>query len=169
MSHNLAADPQAGEEIVMIMRTPHRKTWLFVTDGAKARLFESEGSNALWRLHGSWANAEALLPAHALGRDRPARGRSIGAGAAFAIETLDLHDKAEETFVSARAQEINTAYRQGAFEQLLVAAAPHALGVLRRQLAPDVSAALIGVFDKDLTNLPERDLHAYVLEKLKRW
>lgn len=157
----------------MIMRTPHRKTWFFVTDGAKARLFESGGSDQPWRLKGAWADGEARMPARALGGDRPAWGRTIGTGigtgAAFAIETADVRDKAEEAFVSARVREINAAYRRGEFEQLLVAAAPAALGVLRKQLAPEVAATLIGVFDKDLTNLPERELDAYVLEKLKRW
>ena len=32
-----------------------------------------------------------------------------------------------------------------------------------------MTAKLIGVYDKDLTNETEQDLHAYFLKKIERW
>ncbi|MHA7873617.1 MAG: host attachment protein, partial [Hyphococcus sp.] len=46
---------------------------------------------------------------------------------------------------------------------------PAPLGVIRKRLPPEVTATLIGAFDKDLTNLPEHALKEYFIAKLERW
>ena len=152
------------------MLTPKRITWFLVADGAKARLFESYGPKAPWDRKGEWSDAGARAPSRELGRDRPARGRTIGTGAPFAVEApASLHDKAEEAFLAARAEELNQANSNDDFDQLAIAAAPAALGHLRKKLAAEVTAKLIGLFDKDLTNMADQDLHVYFLDKLERW
>ncbi len=152
------------------MRTPKRKTWFLVADGAKARLFESYGPNAAFTMQEEWRNDEARTPDRDLRRAPPVRGRTIGTGAPFAIASRSSpHVKAEETFLAARTQSINGAHKKRAFDQLVICAPPAALGILRKRLATEVNAAIIGVIGKDLTNTTEADLQAYFVEKLERW
>ena len=104
-----------------------------------------------------------------LWRDRPARGRTIGSGAPFAVQKASEHDKAGQAFLAARAQDITEAGKQGRFDQLVVAAPPSALGILRKKLPADATAKLIGVYDKDLTNEDEHNLQEYFLGTLEHW
>lgn len=152
------------------MRTAKRRTWFLIADGAKARRFESDGPKAPFKCSKEWSDDVARAPERELGRDRPARGRTSGTGAPFAVETpSSMHEKAEAAFLAARADEINEASRRGDFDQLFIAAPPAALGMLRKKIAPETTAKLIGVLNKDLTNMAPHDLHAYLLENVERW
>jgi len=151
------------------MLTPKRKTWFLIADGAKARLFESYGPKAEFALKDEWSDPDAHTPARELGRERPVRGRTIGTGAPYAVNVPSPHNKAEEVFLAARAQDINDAHKKDEYDQLTIAAPPAALGLLRKKLTSEVTAKLIGVFDKDLTNLTDHDLHTYFVDNLERW
>lgn len=151
------------------MPLPKRKTWFLIADGAKARLFESKGPNAPWNLLKDKAEERARMPDRDLGRDRPARGRNIGTGAPFAIDEPSKHDKAEEEFLVGWAKAINEAKNKNEFDQLVLAAPPSALGTIRKKLSANVIEKIVGVFDKDLTNLDDQDLHAYFKDKLEFW
>lgn len=151
------------------MKIPKRTTWFLIADSAKARVIESTGPKGDWRVIEEWSDEDARAPSRDLGRDRPARGRTIGTGEPFAIEGLSEHEKAGEAFLAARANDLAEAAMQSRFDQLVIAAPPAALGFLRKKLHPDITAKMIGVLDKDLTNESERDLHAYFLDKIDHW
>lgn len=151
------------------MKIPKRTTWFFIADSAKARLFESTGPQGDWSLTNEWSDDDARAPSRDLERDRPTRGRTIGTGAPFAVEGKSEHDKAGEAFLAARAQDLAEAVGQSKFDQLVISAPPGALGLLRKKLHVDVTATLIGVYDKDLTNESERGLHDYFIDKLEHW
>ncbi len=152
------------------MPLPKRTTWFFVIDKAKARIIESAGVKSGWDLIEEWVDEAARSPARDLERDRPPRGRISGTGEPFAIDARKSeHDKAGEAFLSARACDLEEAVKNNRFDQLVIAAPPGALGVLRKRLHADVTAKIIGVFDKDLTNETDHDLHAYFVDKLEHW
>ncbi|MEZ5892670.1 MAG: host attachment protein [Parvularculaceae bacterium] len=151
------------------MPLPKRTTWFLIADSAKARVIKSSGPGGSWERISEWADEDARTPSHELGLDRPPRGRNIGTGQPFAIEGGSLHDKAGEAFLAARAKDLELASHKGEFDQLVVAAAPAALGLLRKKLPADVTAKLVGVFDKDMTNETDRDLHGYFADKLEKW
>ena len=150
------------------MKLPKRTTWFLIADSAKARVFESSGPKGTWTLIEE-TSEDARRPSRDLGRDRPARGRTIGTGAPFAVTETADHEKAGQEFLAARAQSIIDADKKDRFDQLVIAAPPAALGALRKKLPAEMTAKLIGVYDKDLTNETEQDLHAYFLKKIERW
>jgi len=150
-----------------VMLIPKRRTWFFVADGAKARLFESLGFREPWNLKKEWRDDDARLPARDLEKERPGRGHTIGAGARYSIVKRSKHDAAESAFAKARIEFINSALEE--FDQLVLAAPPAALGEIRKGLSADVIAKFIGVFDKDLTNMPDQELHEYFQRRLERW
>ncbi|MFC2952284.1 host attachment protein [Marinicaulis aureus] len=151
------------------MKLPRRTTWFLIVDSAKSRIFESSGPHGTWSKLEEAADDDARKPSRDLGRDRPTRGRTIGTGAPFAVTGASEHDKAAEEFLADCARDLAEAEKKGRFDQLVVAAPPAALGVLRKKLSAETTAKLIGVYDKDLTNENERDLHEYFLGKLEHW
>ncbi len=149
------------------MLTPNRRTWFFVADGAKARLFESRGFRERWTLKNEWRDNDARLPARALENERPSRGHTIGSGGRYSIEKHSKHDAAEGAFVKARTEFINAS--RDNYDQLVLAAPPRVLGAIRKELSVDIIPKFIGVFDKDLTNMPDQQLHEYFQKHLERW
>lgn len=149
------------------MLIPKRKTWFFVADGAKARLFESVGFREPWSLKKEWRDDDARLPARELENERPGRGHTIGSGGRYSITKRSKHDAAESAFAKAQTEFINSSLAE--FDQLVLAAPPGVLGEIRKSLSTDVVAKFIGVFDKDLTNMPDQELHNYFLKRLERW
>ena len=146
-----------------------RTTWFLIADSSKARIIESNGPRGTWAILEEMSDDDARKPSRDLGRDRPARGRTIGTGAPFAVEENSEHEKAGKEFLSLCVQNIEQAAKKDRFEQLVIAAPPAALGVIRKKLSSEMTAMLIGAYDKDLTNETEQDLHKYFLEKLERW
>ncbi|WP_411816071.1 host attachment protein [Hyphococcus sp. DH-69] len=140
-----------------------------VTDGAKARLYESQGPRTDFSLKNEWLEKEARTPSRELDSERPVRGRTIGTGAPYAVDVPSSHEKAKAHFLSARAEDINAGHEDAKFDQLVIAAAPSALGILRKKLSTDVITKLIAILDKDLTNFSDQDLHSYFIERLERW
>ena len=151
------------------MKLPRRTTWFLIVDSAKSRIFESSGPHGTWSKIEETTDDDARKPSRELGRDRPVRGRTIGSGAPFAVTGASEHDKAGEDFLADCAQDLAEAEKKGRFDQLVVAAPPAALGVLRKKLPAETTAKLIGVYDKDLTNESESGLHEYFLGKLGHW
>jgi protein required for attachment to host cells len=57
-------------------------------------------------------------------------------------------------------------FHAGAFDRLMVAAAPAMLGDLRRALSSEVRKAVAGEIAKDLTKTPEKELPAHFEDML---
>lgn len=151
------------------MLTAQRTTWFLIADGSQMRLYESKSIKELWTLIDSDDQRSALKPSHKLGRERPGRGRKIGSDSRFAVKGPEPHEKMESAFLVGLATRLNAAARDETFDQLVVAAPPQSLGILRAKFDPQLTARCIGFFDKDLTNMPETDLFEYLKERLSRW
>lgn len=146
-----------------------RTTWFFVGDGARARIFSSQGPGSTLRLVEERHDDEARQRSHEIGRDRPPRGRKSGSDSRFALDAPSPHDQAEEAFVRACAARLDEAAAAGAFDQLVLIAPPAALGRLRRDLSPGASKLVVASLDKDLVKTPQHDLPAYFEKHLERW
>lgn len=128
--------------------------WVFVCNGAKAKAFEKVSGGDAWRVVWRDESADARKFTRELGRDRPARGRTIGTGEPFAIDAASLHERAEQDFILKCAGFLNAQAAQKTFDSMILADDPRALGVLQPLLGEDVAQRLKMVVNKDLTNLP---------------
>lgn len=151
------------------MYTPQRTTWFLIADGARMRLFESKGYKEPWDLIESKETEKARKPSRELGRERPGRGHKTSPESRFAMNEAEPHDKLESEFLDGLARMLNKSAQEEKFDQLVLAAPPHALGVMRAKFQPQLTAKYIGVFDKDLTNMPDKALIDYFKERLVRW
>ena len=136
------------------------KTWIVLADGDQAKIFEHDGPGKGLHIVKDLNLEQDHLKAQDIMSDRPGRSfASAGAGARSAVEYhSDPVEVRERRFVQRLAQVLDEKHREGAFDRLVIAAAPTALGDLRPALSDAVKATVIAEMPKDLTNVPTAKL-----------
>jgi len=134
-------------------------TWVVVADGGKLRIFENRGPG------------KGLIPVQGLNRedahlrdrdieaDRPGRSASSMGHGRSAIEPhTDPVDYRETAFAKTVAETLEQKWSTGAYQRLIIAASPTALGNLRAALCSAVDKAIVAEVPKDLTHVPTPDI-----------
>ncbi|MGV3490095.1 MAG: host attachment protein [Devosia sp.] len=141
-------------------------TWILIADGATAKVFEhhpKEGFTAVEDL----MFAQEPLKASEIMADKPGRSFSSGSDGRSAMEySSDPVAVRERRFVEHVAEELERKHRQKAFDQLIVAAAPTALGDLRPAFSKGLKDVIVAELPKDLTNLPTPQLEKHFSDLL---
>jgi protein required for attachment to host cells len=141
-------------------------TWILIADGATAKVFEHrprEGFTAVEDL----MFAQAPLKASEIMADKPGRSFSSGSDGRSAMEySSDPVAVRERRFVERVAEELERKHQEKAFDQLIIAAAPTALGDLRPVLSKGLKATIVAELPKDLTNLPTPQLEKHFTDLL---
>lgn len=141
------------------MTHKHKTLWVLVADEAIARLLASTDGGPL-------VPAEELTDpdAHARGADlrRDAHGRRN----ANATSSAGLDETHQQAGVFARrvAERLAQARREQRYDELRIAAAPRFLGLLRKELAPQVAEVVTRELDKDLVHETEAQLATRLLD-----
>src|SRR5690606_33245018 len=129
-------------------------TWILIADGTQARVLEHGGPGR------GLANVKGLdwsIPAlQAQDIDTDGYGRGPAGGAMTSGN--DPAKQREAAFVRSVADVLDDNAKAGAFERLAIAAAPIALGKLRKALSDHVKKTVVAELDKDLTNVPTPQL-----------
>lgn len=134
-------------------------TWILIADGARARIVEHRGpGSGLHEVPGSEFSEERLRSADLIS-DRPGRTFSSTDQRRSAIERhVDPVSKQEAAFVTMLAEKLDAALLEQSFNRLIIAAAPRAMGDLRKALSPKVRKAVIAELSKDLTQTPNSQI-----------
>ncbi|MBN9363803.1 MULTISPECIES: host attachment protein [unclassified Devosia] len=134
-------------------------TWILIADGATAKVFEhTKPGKGLQAVEGLMF-AQTPLKAGEIMADRPGRSfSSVGHGRSAIEPSSDPVAVRERRFVETVAEELERQHQQRAFDQLIVAAAPTALGDLRPALSKGLRDTIVAELPKDLTNLPTAQL-----------
>lgn len=134
-------------------------TWVLVTNGSQARILENAGpGKGLTPLKGL-VFEDARLKAQDIVADRPGRSvSSVGAGGSAMEAKKNPVQQREAEFVRSVAEVLEAKRAEAAFDRLIIAAAPTALGDLRPALSEGVRKAILAELPKDLTNTPTADL-----------
>jgi protein required for attachment to host cells len=149
-------------------------TWILIADGARARLLEQDRKSRHFNpiseqeFFGSRAQSKEI-GSDDRGRsfDSPARGQPGIAHGRHAMEpTTDPQRYAEYAFARDLADHLEKAANQHRFDHLVLVAAPKALGDLRGLLPKTVQSRVVAEINKDLTNIPTRDLASHLDEHL---
>lgn len=138
-------------------------TWILIADGTQARVLEhggpGKGLTQIDRL--DWSIAP--LQSQDINADRPGRGFSSAGSHRSAMEPkTDPAQHREAEFIRSVAAELDRLAKSGSYDRLVVAAAPIALGNLRKALSDHVKSTVIAELDKDLTNLPTSQLDRHL-------
>ncbi|ODT64775.1 MAG: hypothetical protein ABS75_34105 [Pelagibacterium sp. SCN 63-23] len=138
-------------------------TWILIANGTQARVVENTGpGKGLASVKGlDWSIPP--LQTQDIEADRPGRGFSSSGSRRSAMEPrTDPAEHREAEFVRTVAGHIDTKAREGAYDRLVIAAAPIALGNLRKVLSEQVKKTIVAELDKDLTNVPTPQLDKHL-------
>lgn len=136
-------------------------TWILIADGAQARVLENTGpGKGLQQVEGL-DFAIPALQAQEIVSDRPGRRADAGVGHRSAMEQPDPVAQREAAFVKSMAELLEKKRAEGAFDRLVVAAAPTALGDLRPHLTDPLRKCILAEIPKDLTNIPTNKLPSH--------
>ena len=138
-------------------------TWVLIADGAQARVLENTGpGKGLKQVEGlDWAIDP--LQAQDIVSDRPGRSHSsVGSGRSAMEPKTDPVAHRETEFVKSVAATLERRQQNGAFDRLVIAAAPDALGDIRKAISPSVRKVIVAELNKDLTNTPTAQLDQHL-------
>jgi protein required for attachment to host cells len=128
--------------------------WVLVADGRKALFLRNSGDTRDYDLRVVWHQSMDDLPSRAQGSDRPGRSVSSVGGHRAALQETDWHQLAEDRFAAEVAAILNKAAGDGAFDEIVVVAAPAVLGELRAAMSPDAARHVVAEIHKTLTDQP---------------
>lgn len=142
-------------------------TWILLADGATAKVFQFAGrSQGLVALDDLMFDQEPLKAGEIMA-DRPGRSFASGSDGRSAMEySSDPVAVRERRFVEGVADTLKRKHQEKAFDQLIVAAAPTALGDLRNAFDKNLKSAIVAELPKDLTNLPTPQLAKHFADLL---
>ncbi len=136
------------------------KTWFVVADGDQAKIFENDGPGKGLHAVKDLSLEQDHLRARDIMADKPGRSFSTaGPNSRSAVDykTDPVQDR-ERKFVERLAEMLDRKLSEGAFDRLVIAAAPTALGDLRPALSDSLRQAILAELPKDLTNIPTLEL-----------
>jgi protein required for attachment to host cells len=138
-------------------------TWVLIADGARARVLEHTGPGKGLKAVDGLDFAIDPVQAHDLVTDRPGRGHSSGGSNRGAMEPrTDPVAYRETEFVKSLAAMLDRHQQQGDYDRLVIAAAPIALGDIRKAITAGVRKTIVAELDKDLTKLPTQQLDKHL-------
>lgn len=141
--------------------------WFLVADGRRARVLIEQRRGATLVEPADWAMeigpGELYEP-----QDRPPRVHDRQGPARHGMDKRDLHEAEEENFLKRVATRLGEAEKQGAFDHLVIAAPPRALGLLRGLLPHPVQQRLRADLDKDIVDEAAPALRERLQELLRR-
>jgi protein required for attachment to host cells len=140
---------------------PH--DWVVVCDGQKALILENLGDEVFPNLRMTEVREHPAPSTRAQGVDRPGRVQPSVGTARSAVEQTDWHDRSEESFLHSLAEHLDRAVTEAGGKRLIVAAAPRALGMLRKAYSPAVRRALLAEIDKDWVKMPIHEIERHLV------
>ena len=131
-----------------------RDTSVVVADGEKALFLHNVTDAEDPNLDVAETDAQDNPKDIAQSANRPGRGHDTGPNQRSAFDDTDWHELAKDRFAADLADKLYTRVHAGKIDRLVIAAAPHVLGELRRHLHKEVADRIVGEIDKTLTNHP---------------
>lgn len=136
--------------------------WVLICDGRKALLAENEGDAAAPNLKVRQNFEHPDLPTREQGTDVPGRLFASTGERRGATDSTDFQELAEEDFLKNMAGHLDRAVAENRIKDLIVAAPPRALGVLRRAFSPAVRKVLRREVEKDYVRMPMHEVERHL-------
>lgn len=140
------------------MSTLGKDTWILVANRARALVYEASRTKRPTRVL-DIENPRGRLKAGDINSDKS--GRAFPRHGTGSSDLEKAHDPVEheaETFAKHLATTLEEALHARRFDELVLIAEPHFLGLLRGAIGSGVSARIAGSFAKDLAAEPDVEL-----------
>lgn len=139
-----------------------KENWLVVANSSLARIFKIEKKDKLTEIK-VLEHPESRLHNMDLVSDKPGRDFESSGARRHALEPKVLPKRHEfAVFAKSIADYLETAYNEGEFASLYIAANPSQLGLLRQSLHPNVSKCVKEEVDKDLTQMKPDEISSHL-------
>ncbi|APZ51845.1 host attachment family protein [Salipiger abyssi] len=142
-------------------------TWVVVTDSEKALFLRNLTDHENPNLDLFGEEVQENPSDREQGANRPGRMQDGGVQQRSAMADTDWHELQKERFAADLAEHLYDEAHKGAFERLVLVAAPKVLGDLREALHKEVSDRVIAEVPKTLTNHPVDKIEALVKKELE--
>lgn len=138
-------------------------TWILVADQSRARLFKAQKKDGELEELADFVNPEGRMHGSELTRGPlPSSQESVG-GARHGIEPrTTLDDKVATEFARDIAGLLEHGRVNHDYENLVLMAEPHFLGILRNSLGREVSKLVVQSVDKSLGRSTPEEIHRYL-------
>jgi protein required for attachment to host cells len=144
---------------------PRRITWFVLADGSRARFVTRRAEDAGYETAAEYESPDAHVPTREIVSDRPGRVQESANPAHHGVEPRqDAHRARKDAFAEQVAGHLNAASARGAFDALVLYAAPRALAMLRAALDEATRGKIKAEFAKDLTKVPLAELPRHLDE-----
>ena len=139
------------------------RTWILITDGARARAVLNTGPGHGIVAVDSVDFRSPNLASRDIETDRPGRSfDSQGPGRHHKEPARSAHEQQEHDFVTTMAVYLDEQLENDQFDRLILVAAPRALGDLRAAISDRVRKTVMAEIDKDLTQTPNDQLSKFL-------
>ena len=141
-------------------------TWILVADEFRARLFEAQAKDGKLEEIDDIAHPEGRMHAGQMTRDRLPRTQESVGGARHAIEPhTSIRDKVNLEFARELAERLEHGRVSHAYDELVLVAAPHFLGLLRSTIGHEVSKLLVKSIGKGITRSTPEEIRRVVVDE----
>jgi len=134
--------------------------WIVVCDSARARFFEVRGDDPSWYLVSAVSHEESRSKTSDLVSDhsgsRSSEGRSVHHNALAPSSSPKALEKAR--FAHSLSKTLDEAMRSARFRRWVLVAQPHFVGLMKKELTPELEKHLLATVDKDMNHVDARDL-----------
>ena len=127
-------------------------TWVVVTDSEKALFMRNLTDHQNPNFEVTEKETQENPSDTEQSANRPGRMPDTGPGQMSALDDTDWHELAKERFAKDLSDKLYADAHKGAFEQLVIAASPQVLGVLRSEMHKEVTDKVVAEIPKTLTN-----------------
>lgn len=137
-----------------------KNTIVLVADAAYARVFQSDAHFESLSLVESLEHPASRLLDSELTTDRPGRShKGISGGHQVTYDAPSSHHELEEErFAVVLLEKLSQQVTAHPSTRVVLVAAPHFLGLLRKHMPDQVGARVVASLDKDLTHTPDHEL-----------
>jgi protein required for attachment to host cells len=137
--------------------------WVVVADAARARIFSVDEKTTDLTEMMDLSHPESMLYASEMASDEPGMSSVKGMHSKFGMEEI-VSPKEEEAIRFAKQLADALHHRVADYDRLYLMAAPHFLGLLRKDLDKAVQAKMADEINKDLTLHSAADIRSHLPE-----
>lgn len=142
-------------------------TWIAALDGAKAIIMVNVGTAFEPRLKVLKTMQHENPMTHEQGRDRPGRMNDTSGPHKSSMEAPDLHQRAEDAFISDVMQVLEKHAQSGEFEKIVLVAPPVALGTVRKVIGQHLKPKIVKEISADYVKMPTQEIAHAVSKALE--
>jgi protein required for attachment to host cells len=143
--------------------------WILVCDSARARFFEIRAGDPSWHIVSEISHEESRSKADVLVSDHSGRRSSEGGSVHHnALAPASSPKEVEKAhFAHTLLKMLDQAMRSGRFRRWVLVAPPHFVGLMGRELTPELKKHLAATVDKDLNHVAVHELAERLKETVR--